>query len=335
VLSLEPDGHQTMARWLNTFPAHAFDDDATRAKIASLIRLLRRATQDQPPGAIPTVESKPAEGIAPPSENGSGENKFDPEIVSEALWVQWTETVRRHDYSHVKLGRLAPTLQHLPTVIWHTPLRFYLDRTVAEIRNLKTHGEKRVRAVLEVFSVVHHSLAGSNPPTHLSVWLMPKFIQPVQQWIFESIARSEDAPSVERARADLAEPLVEQIRTDIGDTVAALAAERLGFSGPPTSVRQQAKKMGVTRARVYQLLDECAKVMEVRWPEGAHLLAALEHHIERIDPQSPTLTLLRAARDLFYPQSAEPMHEHDQPMVSDAMRPRHDVLDRPEVAATS
>ncbi len=33
--------------------------------------------------------------------------------------------------------------------------------------------------------------------------------------------------------------------------------------------------MGVTRARVYQLLEDCAKVMDVRWPAGEYLLAAV------------------------------------------------------------
>ena len=33
--------------------------------------------------------------------------------------------------------------------------------------------------------------------------------------------------------------------------------------------------MGVTRARVYQLLEDCARVMDVRWPDGKTQLARL------------------------------------------------------------
>ena len=49
----------------------------------------------------------------------------------------------------------------------------------------------------------------------------------------------------------------------------------MGINGAPQSVRQQSKKMEVTRARVYQLLEDCSKVMSVRWPEGQHLLSSL------------------------------------------------------------
>ena len=36
-------------------------------------------------------------------------------------------------------------------VIWNTPLGAYTHFTLGEIRAMKTHGEKRVRAILEVF----------------------------------------------------------------------------------------------------------------------------------------------------------------------------------------
>ncbi|MFI4876620.1 MAG: hypothetical protein ACIALR_14820, partial [Blastopirellula sp. JB062] len=54
-----------------------------------------------------------------------------------------------------------------------------------------------------------------------------------------------------------------------------LAVGRLGLGGKPQSVRMQARMLGVTRARIYQLLEDCSKVMSVRWPEGQALLAAL------------------------------------------------------------
>ncbi len=78
-------------------------------------------------------------------------------------------TVQRHDFGHEKLGRLAPTLQSLPTVIWHTPLEFYMNYSVAEIRQLKTHGEKRVRVVLEVFHLIHQTVCASARSEYLSV----------------------------------------------------------------------------------------------------------------------------------------------------------------------
>ena len=105
---------------------------------------------------------------------------FDPSIVSEALWTQWLETARRHEVGRELLGRLAPTLQALPTVIWQTPLEFYMQYSVSEIRQLKTHGEKRVRVVLEVFHIVHEMLADVNADKHLSIRLVPNFIEPLE-----------------------------------------------------------------------------------------------------------------------------------------------------------
>jgi hypothetical protein len=75
----------------------------------------------------------------------------------------------------------------------------------------------------------------------------------------------------------------------------------LGISDAPQSVRQQAKRMGVTRARVYQLLEECSRVMEVRWPEGAHLLAKLEAKLHAEATPNEDLKLFHATRELFYP----------------------------------
>ena len=65
-------------------------------------------------------------------------------------------------------------------------------------------------------------------------------------------------------------PLLEQIRTDATQQIATLAENRLGIGGPITSVRQAARTMGLTRARVYQLLNEINDIMTVRWPTGRH-----------------------------------------------------------------
>src|SRR5262245_47433098 len=73
---------------------------------------------------------------------------FDATLVSESLWDSWCETVRRYGMGPEKLGRLAPSLQNLPTVIWHSRLEEYVDRSLADIRRLKTHGEHRGKAHL-------------------------------------------------------------------------------------------------------------------------------------------------------------------------------------------
>ena len=45
-------------------------------------------------------------------------------------------------------------------VIWDASMETYTGCTLAELRAMKTHGEKRVRAILEVFHCVHNLVAG-------------------------------------------------------------------------------------------------------------------------------------------------------------------------------
>ena len=67
------------------------------------------------------------------------------------------------------MGRFAPTLRHMTRVIWNTPLGAYTHLSLAEIRAMKTHGEKRVRAILEVFHSVHVMVANMGTQEHLVV----------------------------------------------------------------------------------------------------------------------------------------------------------------------
>src|SRR6185295_10026840 len=128
-----------------------------------------------------------------------------------------------------------PTLEALPTVIWHAPLEYYVNRTVAEIRQLKTHGEKRVRVVLEVFYLVHEILSNSRPETHLSLRIIPAFFPPIENWISQVLERP-GVPSPEEVRDNLTVPLLNQLNTDAGATIYELSEVRLGISGPAESV---------------------------------------------------------------------------------------------------
>lgn len=272
-------------------------------KIHSLVRLLQRATKDEPP-AVPLTTS---DGTSGSSSNGAPQvpnGEFDPALVSEALWVQWQATVRQHNLGHEKLGRLAPTLQTLPTVIWHTPLSFYLERSLSEIRALKTHGEKRVRVVLEVFHVIHNMLSGAKDREHLAVRLAPKFIPHAENWM-GTVLESNTALAVEDVHRNLTVPVLEQILLDAGPTVHKLAEGRLGLIGGRQSVRQQSRRMGVTRARVYQLLEECVKLMQVRWPEGRCGLAYFSEQLTARGTPAEPLAAVNAVRDLLFPDKVE------------------------------
>jgi hypothetical protein len=267
-------------------------------KIVSLVKLLQRATSDLPPMVPFGLEE--ATPTSEPRAVADAPTQFDPALVSEALWAKWRDTVRRHGIGQEKLGRLAPTLQNLPTVIWHTPLNKYINYSVSEIRQLRTHGEKRVRAVLEIFHALHDALSGARQPEHLSLRLSPKFVPPLEEWIAD-VLDNPGVPTTEEFREQLVQPLVEQLRIDAGDQVYQLAISRLGLQGPACSVRQLARRLGVTRARVYQLLDDCSKIFEVRWATGKMQLDALATKFASEGVQPEKLVLFEALRELLYP----------------------------------
>ena len=83
-------------------------------------------------------------------------------------------SVVRHGLTGETLGRFAPSLQNMTRVIWNTPLGAYTSSTLAEIRAMKTHGEKRIRALLEVFHAVHTIVAGMGTQEHLVVRIVPR-----------------------------------------------------------------------------------------------------------------------------------------------------------------
>jgi hypothetical protein len=263
-------------------------------KVLGFFDLLKRASKatspDAPFGMSPN-EAKSAKDT--PAHAG-----FDANVVSEALWTNWCDTVHRYGLGPEKLGRLAPTLQALPTVIWHTRLEDYADRSLAQIRRLKTHGEKRVNAVLEIFCTVHEALATATLQENVDVVIVPRFLPPLVRWLNETI-RQPELPDVEELHKRIVRPMVAQIRIDISDQVAELADARLCLDENAPSVKQQAENLGVTRARVYQLLEDCAKVIDVRWPEGRWLLAPLTTRFGTSRPEA--IGLLHGICDLFYP----------------------------------
>jgi hypothetical protein len=303
-----------------------------KKKLGSLIKLLNRATKDQPP-AVPLVDDDSATPRAKRAPPRPPHARFDPLMISEALWEQWQRTVRDYGLAHESLGRLAPSLQNLPTVIWRTPLDKYLDLTVAEMRRLKTHGEKRVRAILEVFHSVHEMLAHVPNHGHLRIDVRPKFTVPIEHWIEEALARSAP-PNTTELRQRVVVPIVEQLKIDAGPAIHRLVEERLGIKTPPQRVQQQAKRLGVTRARVYQLLETCADVMSVRWPEGEELFARLDRKLAAANAAKPQTQQLRELLDLIYPkvideskQRAAKVGERTHPR-SEGTRAPHFPLER-------
>jgi hypothetical protein len=275
-------------------------------KIIGFFDLLKRASKATSPDAPFGMASPEASRRQKPAPTSCG---FDASIVSESLWSQWCETIQHYGMGPEKLGRLAPSLQALPTVIWHSRLEEYADRSLADIRSLKTHGEKRVNAILEVFCTVHEALATATLQENIDVVLMPRFIPPLTRWLLETVGQP-DLPPVDDLHQHIVKPMINQIKIDLGDQVAGLASARLCLDENAPSVKQQAETIGVTRARVYQLLEDCGKAMDVRWPEGRYLFAPLATRFGSSDPE--TIGLVHGIVDLFYPPQREAGSTHDE-----------------------
>ena len=273
-------------------------------KICSFVKLLARAANTDPSDlptdlvSSPVLESETADGEA-------DDDGFNSTAVSEVVWAQWRASVVKHGLGGERLGRFAPTLRNMTRVIWNAPLENYTNYSLSEIRSMKTHGEKRVRALLEVFHSVHVLTANMGAQDHLVVRIVPKRIDHVEQWIGLAL-QTPGVPGKEDLFAHFVSPLLEQIRTDATQQIACLAENRLGITGPITSVRQAARAMGLTRARVYQLLNEINDIIAVRWPTGRHQVYELREKLtveaKSMDP-APDFQQFLAAVELFYPGS--------------------------------
>lgn len=263
-------------------------------KMEALVRLLERALERGIQGAA--QESETSSSFI----NDAGSPHFDPLAVSELQWMQWRDSARRHQLGHELLGRLVGSLQDLPSVLWRVPLSTYFDASLSDIRQLRTYGEKRVRVVLEVFHDLDRAFGRAEIPSHLEIDLGPKRMRNVGRYL-EDVERQAVQPTESEIRDRLAAPIIDQLRVDLGELVHSIVRERFGIAGPSQSVRSQAARLGLTRARIYQLLESCARVMDVRWPEGRRQMNAVIENWPRDRRHDLEHALLLGFRDLCFP----------------------------------
>jgi hypothetical protein len=173
------------------------------------------------------------------------------------------------------------------------------------MRALKTYGEKRVNAVLEVFGSLQSVLMAIDGEPHLAVHISCRTVYEIERWL-EQILASEGAPSYRELRGGFVEPMVRQLQIDAGDAVARLAESRLELFDSSNSVRNVARRMELTRARIYQLLDGVNSIMQIRWPGGPNQIARLASKLSSSPTEASAQRLFRAAADLFFPGSLPP-----------------------------
>jgi hypothetical protein len=240
------------------------------------------------------------------------------EIVSEALWEQWRTTAREQALGSEPLGRFASSLRHLPRVLWNTPIEAYTDLTLADLRGLKTHGVKRVAAVLEVFRGLHTMLVYAGTQGHLVTRVVPRFAAQIESWIVRRLPQAA-AIGVEQFGAEVVTPLLEQIRLDVGALGTELA--RIRLVPGETNVQQTAHRLQTTRSRVYETAAETAAALAVRWPKGPTILAELRERQADASADREAQELVDSIVLLF-----SPITRGDSDPTPSARRPRVAVV---------
>lgn len=282
-------------------------------KIRTFLVLLNRAAKIKPLGALSRADDDLQDKAAKEAEEQKG--IAPPHMVSEALWVRWRETVRLHGLEKEPLGRFAASLVDMPHVIWYRPLGDYTDLTLSQMRSLRTHGEKRVNAILEVFGNLRQILVHLDPENALAVRIVPRFVIPIEDWLLRWLT-SVGIPSRDDIQESLISPLLKQARVDCGAEIHRLAEGRI--ESQASSVRRAAARMGLTRARIYQLLGEVAEATNLRWPAGASLVALLRTKLESAGADRELLKWFDNAYELFFTRSGaeaedEEAQEHSGP----------------------
>jgi len=209
---------------------------------------------------------------------------FTTEEVSEWQWSRWRECVVRHGLQDATLGHLAPSLRGLSRSLWDTPLSEYTNRTLAQLRRRKSHNEKHLCSIVEVFRSIHALLCDAEPGGHLGLHLRPRLIGQAADWLSET-QRKRTVPTKRECLDQFVMPLVEQLRRDVKQQAVAFAERRLGVSGGTTDGRPAARRDQPPRRGADRLLGEISAVLNVRWPGGQSQAHAL---LARLDRQVPS-----------------------------------------------
>jgi hypothetical protein len=269
-------------------------------KLNSLIMLLSRAANSSTKNGTSSLSHTNGR-------DGNGRHADathdDPSAISEDLWSRWRSNLRTRGLEKQMLGRFAPSLRQIPRLMWRKRLDEYLSLSLAEIRDLRGHGEKRVTALVEIVGGLHKITEPLASQPHVVVRVEPRLVAQLEDWFatFSSDRPrtvSSDGRTAKARRAacngtcegtrqelpddasvchELVERLVEQARIDVGDHAAEILRDRL--LRPQSSVQQTAYQLGLTRGRVYELIGEIALALDLRWPQGRQRLLELRSYL--------------------------------------------------------
>ncbi len=266
-------------------------------KLNTLLTLLDRIAQNEiATSAVESELTETKEELLPPSET---QTDFDAAAISETQWRHWCDSVRHWKLESEKLGRLSPSLRNVPTPLWEKTLGDYVGYSLAELRQLRSYGEKRVSAVLSIFFEVSRFISKFDEHSQLRIRFVPEHITDAEVGIDKVLAKAGRI-TLNEVQSRICTAMLEQIQVDLGQIVVDILQLRLGIHTSPVSIYEISENFRITRARTYQHFESCARVMNVRWPEGNDQLLRVTRAAERQSAEEAVLTLLRSLRKLFF-----------------------------------
>jgi hypothetical protein len=200
--------------------------------------------------------------------------------ISDYEWSLLCDTISSSRFANEPLGRLAPALKQIPTVLWEIPYKDYCKCSLSELRTRKAHGVKRIAAIVSAFRglsllIAEKSIRDRSAPS------LPAF-ESIEHWVAHApLSRRCDSRELE---AFLANPLMQQMQADLPDLTLQILHERLGWKCRQKTVLELSKKHRLTRARVYQHLEIPTAVLALRWPAGKEVLRRVVNDLQKQYP---------------------------------------------------
>lgn len=253
--------------------------DSKLVKLVSLVQRALNHLEDTPEDKTSThVEVAPEVPLVAPEKEPQEGNELSisfattpPGNLGEQDWAKICRSIKSHSLEHHPLGRFAKSLSDLPKGLWCEPLSTFVSKSLFEVQKLPGYGEQRTTCVIKILQGLSLYVVNSPTDGHLEQRVLPASVNRITTWI-NSVLSQDEVPDYFLLCQNFVLPLLQQLEVDLGSELAEMVERRLGADGTRETLQEVAEHFDLTRERIRQLTLRAPKVMEVRWPEGKHLL---------------------------------------------------------------
>ena len=250
--------------------------DSKLVKLVSLVQRALNHIEDTPEEkANKHLEAGPEVQAVKPGrelkEERSSFAEIAPNNLDEQGWAKICKSIKSQSLEHHPLGRFAKSLSDLPKGLWGEPLSTYVSKSLFEVQKLPGYGEQRTTCVISILQGLSLYVVNSPNGGHLEQRVLPASVNRITTWI-NSVLSQDEVPDYFLLCQKFVLPLLQQLEVDLGSELAEMVERRLGADGARETLQEVAEHFDLTRERIRQLTLRAPRVMEVRWPEGKHLL---------------------------------------------------------------